>query len=100
MLELNTQNFEQEVLKADGKVLVDFFATWCGPCKMLSPLLEEAAKNHPEVKFAKVNVDSEVQLAMQYKVASIPTVLLFENGEVVDKFVGYRPADALEEFLA
>lgn len=100
MLKLNENNFEQEVLNFEGKVLVDFFAVWCGPCKMLSPIIEEIAAEHPELKVAKLDVDEAVAVAMQYKVASIPTVILFENGEVVDKFVGYRDKASIEEFIA
>ena len=99
MLKLTNDNFEQEVKNYEGKVLVDFFATWCGPCKMLSPVIEEIANEHPELKVGKVNVDDEIALAMQFKVASIPTVFLFENGEVIDKFVGYRDKEAVEEFI-
>ena len=99
MLKITNDNFESEVKNYNGKVLVDFFANWCGPCKMLSPIIEEIAAEHPELKVGKVNVDDEIALAMQFRVASIPTVLLFENGEVVDKFVGYRDKEAVEEFI-
>ena len=100
MVKLNDDNFEREVLNHKGKVLVDFWADWCGPCKMLSPLIDEIADEHPEIKVGKVDVDTEVALAMKYKVSAIPTVLLFEDGEVTDKFVGYRPKDSIEEFIA
>ena len=99
MTELNEKNFEQEVINADGKVLVDFWAPWCGPCKMLSPVLEKLSKTRTDVKFTKVNVDEEVPLAMKYKVSAIPTVLLFDSGEMIDKFVGFRDESAVEEFL-
>ncbi|MBO4572571.1 MAG: thioredoxin [Clostridia bacterium] len=99
MLQLNSDNFEKEVLNAQGKVVVDFWASWCGPCKMLAPIFEETALAHPEVKFAKVNVDEQEELAIRYKVSAIPTVLLFENGDIVDKFVGLRDRQAIEEFI-
>ena len=99
MLKLTNENFEQEVKNYSGKVLVDFWAPWCGPCKMLGPVIEEIANEHTELKVGQVNVDDEVALAMQFKVSAIPTVMLFENGEMIDKFVGYREKDAIEEFI-
>ena len=83
-----TDNFEEEVIKAEGKVLVDFFATWCGPCTMLAPVLEQVADSKPEVKIVKVDVDEEPELATRYKVMSIPTLIVFEKGEVVKKSLG------------
>ena len=85
---INTDNFEEEVIKAEGKVLVDFFATWCGPCTMLAPVLEQVADSKPEVKIVKVDVDEETELATRYKVMSIPTLIVFEKGEVVKKSLG------------
>ena len=85
---INTDNFEEEVIKAEGKVLVDFFATWCGPCTMLAPILEQVADSKPEVKIVKVDVDEEPELATRYKVMSIPTLIVFEKGEVVKKSLG------------
>lgn len=85
---INTNNFEEEVIKAEGKVLVDFFATWCGPCTMLAPVLEQVADSKPEVKIVKVDVDEEPELATRYKVMSIPTLIVFEKGEVVKKSLG------------
>ena len=80
VVELNGQNFEAEVLKSDKPVLVDFWATWCGPCKMVSPLVDELAEEHKEYKFCKVNVDDEPDLAQQFDVMSIPFVASFKNG--------------------
>ena len=85
---INTDNFEEEVIKEEGKVLVDFFATWCGPCTMLAPVLEQVADSKPEVKIVKVDVDEEPELATRYKVMSIPTLIVFEKGEVVKKSLG------------
>lgn len=85
---INTDNFEEEVIKAEGKVLVDFFATWCGPCTMLAPVLELVADSKPEVKIVKVDVDEEPELATRYKVMSIPTLMVFEKGEVIKKSLG------------
>lgn len=91
------QNFQEEVVKADVPVLVDFFATWCGPCQMLAPVLEEVAEEvEGRAKVVKVDVDEEQQLASLYGVMSIPTLLVFKNGEVAEQSVGAKPkADLL-----
>ncbi len=99
MLNITIDNFEEEVLKSDKKVIVDFWATWCGPCKMIAPIFEELASEHTDVKFAKVNVDEQVELCLKYKVSSIPTLIIFEDGEVIDKVIGYRTKEELEEQL-
>ncbi len=93
------QNFEQEVLKSDKPVLVDFWAAWCGPCRMVSPILEEIAKETPDVKVAKINVDEEQGLAMQYGVRSIPTMVLFRGGQVAKTAVGARPKASILQML-
>lgn len=93
------QNFEQEVLKSDKPVLVDFWAAWCGPCRMVAPILEEIAKENPGVKVAKVNVDEEQNLAMQYGVRSIPTMVLFRGGQVAKTAVGARPKASILQML-
>ena len=99
-IKLTAQNFESEVLKADKPVLVDFWAEWCGPCKMLSPVISEIAEEYEgKVKVAKLNIDEEMALAVQYGIASIPTVLLFENGKIVKKSVGFAPKESLIEEL-
>lgn len=97
---LTKDNFEKEVLKASLPVVVDFWATWCGPCQMLGPVLEEVA-NENEGKFivGKVNVDDQPEIAMQYKIAAIPTLLVFENGEVKKKTMGFLPKDKLLDFI-
>lgn len=99
-IKLTDQNFEQEVLRADLPVLVDFWASWCGPCRMLSPVIAEIAEEYAgKVKVGKVNVDEQPNLANRYGIASIPTVMLFKNGEVVNTSLGYRPKNDLETML-
>ena len=89
-IKLTDQNFEQEVLRADMPVLVDFWASWCGPCRMLAPVIAEIAEEYAgKVKVGKVNVDEQPNLANRYGIASIPTVMLFKNGEVVSTSLGY-----------
>ena len=99
-IKLTDQNFEQEVLHADLPVLVDFWASWCGPCQMLAPVIAEIAEEYAgKVKVGKVNVDEQPNLANRYGIASIPTVTLFKNGEVVSTSLGYRPKNELETML-
>ena len=96
---ITTAEFENEVLNAKGTVLVDFFATWCGPCKMLAPHLDELSAKNPEIKIVKIDVDEETPLAIKYGVASIPTLLLFKDGEKVNQTLGYQTLDQLEKFV-
>lgn len=95
---LTSKNFEEEVLKSEGKVLVDFWATWCAPCRMLAPELESFAFSQDEVKVGKVNVDEESSLAVKYGVNVIPTMILFENGEELKRRSGYCKHADIEEF--
>ena len=99
-IKITATNFETEVLRADKLVLVDFWADWCGPCRMLAPVLEEIAREHEgELQVGKVNVDEEMSLAQQFGVTSIPMLLLFKDGQPVAKSVGYRPKAELEALL-
>ena len=95
-IKLTTENFENEVINSKLPVLVDFWAEWCGPCKMLSPVIGEIAQEYEgKIKVAKLNIDDEISIAVKYGIVSIPTILLFENGEIVKKSVGFAPKDAL-----
>jgi len=91
VLTITKENFEKEVLKSDRPVLLDFFAVWCGPCRILSPIIDEIAEEHPEIKVGKINVDEQPELASAYDVMSIPTVFVIKNGEVTNKAMGARP---------
>ena len=93
----NEGNFEEEVLKTEGTVLVDFYADWCGPCKMMSPIIDELAEELEGVKVGKVNVDNNQDLAMQYNVMSIPTIMVFKNGQISQTFVGVTDKEALKQ---
>lgn len=96
-MEFDQNNFTQEVLQSAKPVLVDFFAVWCAPCKMVSPLIEEIAAERDDIKTGKVDVDQNMALAQQYQVMSIPTLILFKDGKPVNKIVGAVPK---EEILA
>ena len=90
VVNITNANFKEEVLESDKKVLVDFWAPWCGPCRMVSPIVEEIAEENAAIKVAKINIDEQPQLASQYGVMSIPTLMVFENGDIADKAVGAR----------
>ncbi len=97
LLHITQENFEELVLKADGKVLLDFWATWCGPCQMIAPHLEEIVAEDESITIGKIDVDQEMPLAFQFGITSIPTLIVMENGQVVKQALGYRPkADILK----
>ena len=96
---VNSDSFDRVVLKSEKPVLVDFWATWCAPCKMMGPVLDELAQRHPEIEVAKVNVDESPELAAAYRIAAIPALKLFKNGVVVNSSMGFTPIDELEELL-
>jgi thioredoxin 1 len=98
-LEVNAKDFEQEVLEAKETVLVDFWAPWCGPCRMQAPILEKFAEENPGIKVVKVNVDDNQELAMEHNISSIPSLLVFKNGEAVDFAVGLQSKSALENLV-
>jgi thioredoxin 1 len=90
-ISVNKNNFNQEVLNSDTPVLMDFWAPWCGPCRMVVPLVEEIAKERSDIKVVKINVDEEQELAMQFGVMSIPTLVVMKNGKIVNQVTGARP---------
>ena len=100
VIEVSSNNFEREVLKSEMPVLVDFWAPWCGPCKMLGPVVEQLSAEKPDVKFVKVNVDESTELAMVYRISAIPALLLFRDGKVVAQSVGFQSKEALAGLIS
>ena len=98
-VEITSENFDSEVASAQGKVLVDFWASWCGPCRMLSPIVDQVAGERTDVKVGKVNVDEQTKLAEKFQITSIPTLLVFENGKVTNQSVGIVPKEQVEALL-
>ncbi len=90
---LTSENFEAEVINSEKPVLVDFWATWCGPCRMVAPIIEEIAEENDDIKVCKVDVDEQSELAEKFGIQSIPTLIVFKNGEITNKAVGSRPKE-------
>ena len=99
LLHANDKDFDQVVLSNNKKVLVDFFANWCGPCKMIAPILEKIAQNHPEVDIVKVNVDEAMRVSMAYQVEAIPTLISFENGKIISRKLGFMSESDILDML-
>ena len=100
VVEIKEAQFDEEVLKSDKPVFVDFYATWCGPCKMMSPILEQLSEEKQDVVFAKIDVDDAERLAILYGISSIPCMILFKNGEEADRVVGAVPKQKLEQVVS
>ena len=99
VIEITKENFEQEVIQSDKPVLLDFWATWCGPCQMLSPVVDEIGEEREDIKVGKINVDAQQDLAMQFHVISIPTLVVMKNGEESDRSVGVVSKDEILALL-
>ena len=99
VLHITKANFEELVLKSDKKVLLDFWAPWCGPCRMVAPIVEEIAEERSDVVLGKINVDEEMELTMRFGIVSIPTLIVMKQGQAAAKMVGYRPKADIEKLL-
>ena len=99
LIHISKSNFEQEVIRSDKPVLLDFWAPWCGPCRMVSPILDEIAQERSDIKVGKVNVDEQPELAGQFGIMSIPTLVVMKNGKVVNQALGARPKDQILALL-
>ena len=98
-IDINYKNFEEEVMQSDKKVLLDFWAPWCAPCRMVVPLVEEIAEERPDIKVGKVNVDEQMELANRFGVMSIPTLIVMEDGKILAKSMGAKPKKAILNML-
>ena len=99
VINITKDNFQQEVVAASQTVLVDFWATWCGPCQMMGPILDELATKHPEIKVGKINVAEQPELATQFKIDAIPALIVFKGGKAAAQTVGLQPIENLEQLL-
>lgn len=99
-IKIKTDNFEEEVLKSEVPVLIDFWATWCGPCQMQGPVVEQAAEELKDIKVGKVNVDEEGALAQQFRVMSIPTLIVFKDGKEAGRAIGFQTLDEIKKLMA
>ena len=99
VITVTKENFQEQVLNASNTVLLDFWATWCGPCRMVAPIVEEIAAENPGVTLGKINVDKEMELAMQFGITSIPTLVVMKDGQMVNKAIGYAPKKEILKLL-